>query len=140
MRVPWVSEGYVLHGELVKHRARPYVETGDAGRWAISSHGEKRLEVMQRLRPPIEVRRGALRLLVQPCEVEEAMLKANPRAVAAAALQGPHGQLYCALASPRADIGLVPIAGALQPDRVAQMEKLPTSPAGKVLYSKIIFD
>jgi acyl-CoA synthetase (AMP-forming)/AMP-acid ligase II len=137
----------------------PLVRTGDAGRWGHeeAAHAKDRtIMLMQRLRPPIEVHRalpgspypssniGALpaaklRLLVQPFEVEEALLRVNPTATAAAALQGPHGQLFCAVASPLAPMALSSMAGwPVQPDALRHVRELPTSPAGKILYSEIL--
>lgn len=140
----------------------PLVRTGDAGRWSheeAASTKERTVVLMQRLRPPIEVHRllsgsphpssdgdgGALpaakqlRLLVQPFEVEEALLRVNPAATAAAALQGPRGQLFCAVASPLAPMALSSTAGwPVQPDAMRHVRQLPTSPAGKVLLSEIM--
>uniref|UniRef100_A0A7S4QTW4 AMP-dependent synthetase/ligase domain-containing protein n=1 Tax=Alexandrium monilatum TaxID=311494 RepID=A0A7S4QTW4_9DINO len=134
--VGWASEGYVLDGELVPHDASSFVRTGDAGRWR-SSGGGRSLVVMQRLRPPLQLRRGGLRLLLQPYEVEAALLAADPSLTAAAALQGPDGQLHCAVEGPGQGGGGPAMEGPVQPDRLLRMEALPTSPAGKVLHSQI---
>jgi len=136
IHVEWMSEGYLLGGQLVPHSAAPFVRTGDAGRAGPPSpvSGRSTLSVMQRLRPPLEIRRDGLRVQVQQYEVEEALLRSNPAASAAAALQGPSGQLLCAVAMPEG--GAEPeLDGQLQPDRLVRMVQLPTSPAGKIHYS-----
>jgi len=130
--VEWASEGYLINGSVVPHDAAPFVRTGDAGKSGpVSKSGQATLIVMQRLRKPIEVWRAGLRLLVQPYEVEDALLRCNPGASAVAALQGPGGQLLCAVAC--ADEPT--LEGPLQPDVLMRMDMLPTSPAGKILHS-----
>merc|ERR1712107_737765 len=91
IHVAWASEGYLIDGVLVPHSAAPFVRTGDAGKLGKG----KTLVVLQRLRPPIEIWRDGLRLLVQQYELEEALMRSNPGATAAAALQGPDGKLLC---------------------------------------------
>ncbi|CAK0822206.1 unnamed protein product [Prorocentrum cordatum] len=134
IRVPWCSDGYLVNQRLLPHPDAPFVRTGDAGRVVLRSPGGRAsLFLMQRLWAPLEVRRGGLRLLLQAYEVEEALLRANPEALGAAALQGPDGKLFCVVAcpmEPRLD-------GWLQPDKLLRVDRLPTSPAGKILYSTL---
>lgn len=134
--VPWASDGYLREHELIPHQDAPFFRTGDAGRWIrVPTTGMQHLVVMQRLRPPLRVNRAPLSLLLQPYEVESAILAANPSATAAAALQGPNSTLYCAVEGSSIDVAM---GGPIQPDRLLRLDHLPTSPAGKVLYSKII--
>mmetsp|Transcript_12314 Transcript_12314/g.26599 ORF Transcript_12314/g.26599 Transcript_12314/m.26599 type:complete len:524 (-) Transcript_12314:41-1612(-) len=138
MRLPWASEGYVASGRLLPHSTAPYVSTGDAGRLGGTSVGGGRTLVLTgRLRPPIEVRRGGLRILLQGYEVERELLRANPGATAAAALQGPSGTLLCALASTEPRPRVACLDGDVQPDQCLVLDELPSSPAGKVLYSQL---
>ena len=157
IRVPWASEGYVQGGRLKRHphapsstQAVPFLRTGDAGRLQTSARTSS-LVLIQRLRKPIEVHRYVgrytsgrlpvrLRFLIQPCEFEEALLLANPMATAAAALQGPHGQLFCVLASPEGSAAVLKSEPSwpVQPDVVRHVQHLPKSPAGKTLYYEIM--
>lgn len=131
--VPWGSGGYVRRGAFVRHPEAPFFRTGDAGRWADGAGG-RGLVVMQRLRSPICVRRGGLRLLLQPYEVEAAYLEAG--ATAAAALQGPGETLLVAVVMPPASWPITAVF-PLAADRLLDLPELPASPAGKVLYSQI---
>lgn len=140
--VDWGSKGYLFEGRLMLHADAPFVRMGDAGRWGAGPNtavGTRPLVVMDRLRPPLLVRRGGLRLQLQAYEVEAALLAADASADAAAALQGPDGTLLCAVAGPRIKEGNEVLLRSLPvlPDQVLRLPQLPTSPAGKVLYSQL---
>jgi len=124
----WISKGYIKQGVLQPHAQ--FYRTGDAGKLIGNS-----LESVQRIRDPLIVQRDGMRLIVQPYEFENAFLKVND-VENVVAIQGDRNTLLVAVSCDSKKT-LKPVPGILQPDSVIRMDTLPTSPAGKILYSHI---